>query len=45
MSPLQDVATRAMLALAECAVMMQTDQFDDIINQLFDALNPDEVQQ
>jgi len=45
MNPLQEVATRAMLALAECAVMMQTDQFDDIINELFDALNPDKGQE
>lgn len=38
MSTLQEVATRAMLALAECAVLMQSDHLDDIINELAEAL-------
>lgn len=44
MTALHTVAQRAMLALAECAVLMQSDHLDDIINDLSAALeNPDEA--
>lgn len=44
MSPLHVISQKAMIALAECAVMLQTDHLDDIINELHTALeNPDET--
>jgi len=44
LSTLHEAATKAMLALAECAVLMQSDHLDDIINALAEALeNPDET--
>ena len=44
MTALHAAAQRAMIALAESAVLMQSDHLDDIINALAEALeNPDEV--
>lgn len=41
MTLLETAAQKAMIALAECAVLMQSDHLDDIINELAEALNGD----
>jgi hypothetical protein len=44
MTALREISQRAMLALAECAVLMQSDHLDDLINELHAELeNPDET--
>ena len=44
MTALHAVSQRAMIALAECAVLMQSDHLDDLINELAEALeNPDDT--
>lgn len=44
MTELRAISQRAMIALAECAVLMQSDHLDDIINELHAALeNADET--
>lgn len=45
MSTLQEAATKAMLALAECAVIMQSDHLDGLINELAEVLEaPDDTE-
>ena len=44
MTTLREISQRAMIALAECAVLMQSDHLDDLINELAAALeNPDDT--
>ena len=45
MSRLHEVANKAMLTLAECAVLMQSDHLDDLINDLAEVLEaPDDTE-
>jgi hypothetical protein len=44
MTTLREISQRAMLALAECSILMQTNHLDDLINELAEVLEaPDET--
>jgi hypothetical protein len=44
MTALRKISQRAMLALAECAVLMQSDHLNDLINELAEVLEaPDDT--